>query len=146
MGAVFTLICLITGAIWGAPSWGTWWVWDARLTSVLILFFLYIGVMIILDSFDKQDKGLIAAAWLSIIGSINLPIIKFSVEWWNTLHQPASISSFRRMTDPAIDPAFLGPLFVMTGAYFCTWLCLSAMRLDQEIRLRRLYIAGAGME
>lgn len=146
LGAAFTLICLITGAIWGAPTWGTWWVWDARLTSVLILFFLYAGIIVILDSFDTQDAGLTAASWLAIIGSVNLPIIKFSVDWWNTLHQSASISSFERLADPAMDAAFLQPLLIMTVAYFCTYLAMASVRLDQELRMRKLMVAGAGME
>lgn len=146
LGAAFTLICLITGAIWGEPTWGTWWVWDARLTSVLILLFLYIGVMVILESFDHPDSGLQAASWLTIIGSVNIPIIKFSVEWWNTLHQGPSISSIERIADPALDTAFLQPLIVMTLAYFFTYLAVVTMRLDQELRLRKLYIAGAGTE
>lgn len=146
LGAAFTLICLITGAIWGQPTWGTWWVWDARLTSVLVLFFLYIGVILILESFDHPDKGLQAASWLAIIGSVNLPIIKFSVEWWNTLHQPASISTFSRLSDPAIDAVFLQPLMVMTVAYFFTYLAVATLRLDQELRYRKLYVSGVGME
>lgn len=146
VGAAFTLICLVTGAIWGQPTWGTWWVWDARLTSVLILLFLYIGIIVILDSFDNPDKGLQAAAWLSIIGSVNLPIIKFSVEWWNTLHQGPSISSLGRMADPALDPVFLRPLLIMAAAYFFMYLAVTTIRLNQEIRLRKLYVSGAGMD
>ena len=142
LGAAFTVICLVTGSIWGIPTWGTWWVWDARLTSMLILLFLYIGVVLILDSFDHQDQGLVAASWLSIIGSINIPIIKFSVEWWNTLHQGASISTFDKISNPSIDPSFLGPLIVMTLAYFCTFLVLTICRLEQELRMRKLIAAS----
>lgn len=139
-GLAMTFICLVTGAIWGAPSWGTWWVWDARLTSVLILLFLYLGLVLLSRSFDNPDQGLHAASWLGVIGAINLPIIKFSVDWWNTLHQPASISSLSRLGDPAIHPAFLQPLLIMAVAYFTFFLALVVIRLDQELRLRKLYL------
>src|SRR5665213_645912 len=91
LGAGFTLICLVTGSLWGEPMWGTWWVWDARLTSVLVLFFLYLGFIALAHAFDDRSRGTRAAAILALVGVINLPIIKFSVDWWNTLHQPASI-------------------------------------------------------
>lgn len=138
VGAGFTLICLITGAIWGEPTWGTWWVWDARLTSVLILLFLYIGVIALSDAYEDKDKSLMAASWLSLIGLINLPIIKFSVDWWNTLHQPASISSFARMAEPALHRAMLEPLLIMAGAYVCLFIALGILRLDNEIADRRI--------
>ena len=99
IGAMFTLIALVTGSIWGKPTWGTWWVWDARLTSVLILFFIYLGHVALIKLFDDEEKGSKAAAILTIIGAINLPIIKFSVDWWNTLHQPASVM---RLDGPSI--------------------------------------------
>ena len=110
IGAVFTLIALITGSVWGQAMWGTYWVWDARLTSVLILFFLYVGYIALHDAFDDPARGARAAAILCLVGSVNLPIIKFSVEWWNTLHQPASIL---RADGPAIHPSMLTPLLVM---------------------------------
>jgi len=116
IGAVFTAIALITGSVWGKPMWGTFWVWDARLTSVLILFFLYVGYIALHDAFDDPARGARAAAILCLVGSVNLPIIKFSVEWWNTLHQPASIM---RADGPAIHPSMLTPLLVMWGAYLC---------------------------
>ena len=101
IGAVFTAIALVTGSIWGKPMWGTWWVWDARLTSVLILFFLYLGYMALHDAFEDPARGARAASILALVGVVNLPIIKFSVDWWNTLHQPASII---RMDGPTLAP------------------------------------------
>ena len=110
IGAIFTLICIISGSFWGKPMWGTWWVWDARLTSVLVLFFLYLGYMALVNAFDDPEKGSKAAAVLALIGFVNVPIIKFSVDWWNTLHQPASLS---RLDAPAIDISMLTPLLLM---------------------------------
>lgn len=138
IGTGFTVICLATGSLWGKPTWGTWWVWDARLTSVLVLLFLYIGVIGLADAFENREKGLRSAAWLVLIGIVNLPIIKFSVTWWNTLHQPASISSFARLAEPAIDTAMLLPLMLMAGAYLCFFIALSVIRLDNEILERRV--------
>ena len=138
VGAAFTATCLITGSIWGRPTWGTWWVWDARLTSVLVLLFLYAGIIALADAFDNREKGLKAAAWLSLVGVINLPIIKFSVDWWNTLHQPASISSFSKMADPAIDGSMMTPLLVMGGAYLCLFIVLAVLRTESEIMARRI--------
>ena len=103
LGASFTFVCLVTGAIWGKPTWGTWWVWDARLTSMLILLFLYLGVMALSSAIKNPTAAGRATALLSVVGAINLPIIKYSVEWWNTLHQPASI----KMTSSAIAPEML---------------------------------------
>lgn len=130
IGATFTAITLITGALWGQPIWGTWWVWDARLTSVLILFFLYLGYIILLDSFDDQEKGEKIAAILSIVGLVNIPIIKFSVEYWNSLHQPASIL---RSGGVAIHESMLQPLILMFIAYFCFFVFLSLIRVRSEI-------------
>ena len=110
VGAAFCLICLVTGAIWGKPTWGAWWVWDARLTSQLILFFMYLGYIAYAASAGTDERIAKAAAILAIIGVINIPIIKFSVEWWNTLHQPASVF---RADGPTIAPEMLTPLFVM---------------------------------
>jgi heme exporter protein C len=134
IGATFCFITLATGAIWGKPIWGTWWVWDARLTSVLILFFLYLGYMILLDSFDDREKGEKIAAIISIVGFINVPIIKFSVEYWNSLHQPASII---RSGGVAIDPAMLKPLLLMFGVYFSYFVFLSLLRVRTEILLKK---------
>lgn len=130
IGAVFTLVTLVTGSIWGKPIWGTWWVWDARLTSVLILFFLYLGYIILLDSFDDVQKGEKVAAIISIVGFVNIPIIKFSVEYWNSLHQPASII---RTGGVAVDPAMLKPLLLMFGVYFCYFVFLSLVKVRHEI-------------
>lgn len=135
IGAVFTLVTLITGSIWGKPIWGTWWVFDARLTSVLILFFLYLGYIILIDSFDDEEKGEKIAAVISIVGFINVPIIKFSVEYWNSLHQPASIL---RSGGVAIDPAMLKPLFLMFGVYFSYFVFLSLIKVRSEIYALKL--------
>ena len=135
IGAVFTFVTLITGSIWGKPIWGAWWVWDARLTSVLILFFLYLGYIILLDSFDDKEKGEKIAAIISIVGFVNVPIIKFSVEYWNSLHQPASII---RSGGVAIDPAMLKPLLSMFGVYFCYFVFLSLLKVRSEIMLIKI--------
>lgn len=138
IGATFTAICLITGSLWGEPMWGTWWVWDARLTSVLILFFLYLGYMALVGAFDDPDRGLRSGAILVLVGSVNLPIIKFSVDWWSTLHQPASISTLERMADPAIDSTMVPPLMVMAAAYLVLFVTLALVRTRAEIGDRRI--------
>lgn len=130
IGATFAFITLVTGSIWGKPIWGTWWVWDARLTSVLILFFLYLCYIILLDSFDDRSKGERIAAIISIVGFINVPIVKFSVEYWNSLHQPASIL---RKGGVAIDPLMMKPLLLMFGVYFSYFVFLSLLRVRTEI-------------
>jgi heme exporter protein C len=135
IGCVFTFITLTTGSIWGKAIWGTWWVWDARLTSVLILFFLYLGYIILLDSFDDQVKGEKIAAIISIVGFINVPIIKFSVEYWNSLHQPASII---RSGGLAIHVTMLKPLLLMFGAYFSYFIFLSLVKVRGEILAKKL--------
>lgn len=140
VGACFTFLCLVTGSLWGKPMWGTWWVWDARLTSMLILLFLYLGYMALQGAFDDPQRGQKAAAVLALVGFVNVPIIKFSVDWWNTLHQPASVV---KMGGPAIDPAMLAPLLVMTlgfKAYYVTLLLLriKAEVADAKIRTLRL--------
>jgi len=135
IGAVFTAIALITGSVWGKPMWGTYWVWDARLTSVLILFFLYVGYIALHDAFDDPARGARAAAILCLVGSVNLPIIKFSVEWWNTLHQPASIL---RADGPAIHPSMLTPLLVMWGAYLCFFTTVHILRTRAELTDRKI--------
>jgi heme exporter protein C len=114
LGAGFTLIALVSGSLWGKPMWGTYWVWDARLTSFLLLFFLYLGHMALAQAFDDRQRGRKAAAILALVGAVNVPIIKFSVDWWNTLHQPASIM---RMGGPSVDPAMLRPLLLMAIAF-----------------------------
>ncbi len=135
IGCVFTFITLITGSLWGKPIWGSWWVWDARLTSVLILFFLYLGYIILLSSFDDKNKGERIAAIISIVGFINVPIIKFSVEYWNSLHQPASIM---RSGGVSIHPTMLQPLLLMFGVYFSYFVFLSLLRVRSEILIKKL--------
>lgn len=130
IGASFALLCLITGSLWGKPMWGTWWAWDARLTSVLILFFLYIGHYALLHAFDDAQRGARAAAVLALAGFINVPIIKFSVDWWNTLHQPASVS---RMGMPSIDPRMLLPLLLMALGYSFFFVTVLLVRVKGEI-------------
>jgi heme exporter protein C len=135
IGAAFTLLALVTGSLWGKPMWGAYWVWDARLTSVLILFFLYLGLMALWQSIEEPSRAGRAAAILAIVGFINIPIIKFSVDWWNTLHQPASVL---RVDGPAIHPSLLTPLMVMALGFTClfVWLHFKAMRA--EILRRRV--------
>ena len=134
IGATFTFICLLTGSLWGKPMWGTWWVWDARLTSVAILFITYLIIIFFRRSFSNIDFGEKITAIFIIVSSINLPIIKFSVDWWNTLHQPASISKF---SSPSIDPGFMMPLMVMTIAFTCIGLLIAIMRIKAEILYRK---------
>src|SRR5215470_17900439 len=110
IGAAFTLQCLITGSLWGRPMWGTYWVWDGRLTSVLVLFLMYLGVIALWRTIEDPARAARAAGVLTLVGAINLPIIKFSVDWWSTLHQPASVL---RMSGPTIHPSILVPLVVM---------------------------------
>lgn len=130
IGALFTFLALVTGSIWGKPIWGTYWVWDARLTSMLILLFLYIGYIILLDAFDDREKSDKIAAIISIVGFINVPIIKFSVEYFNSLHQPASIM---RKGGVAIDQAMLTPLLITFAAYFCYFVFFSLIRVKTEL-------------
>ena len=135
IGAVFTFVCLVTGSLWGKPMWGTYWVWDARLTSVLALFILYLGLIALWRSIDDPGKAARAAAILTLVGTVNLPIIKFSVDWWNTLHQPASVL---RMGGPTIAPELLWPLLVMALAFTMLFLCLHLMAIRNEILRRRI--------
>ncbi|MAI83422.1 MAG: heme transporter HemC [Rickettsiales bacterium] len=137
IGACFTLITLVTGSIWGKPTWGTWWVWDARLTSELILLFIYIGHIYISRAFEDHRKGDKSAAILTLIGTVNLPIIKWSVDWWNTLHQPASISKF---SSPSIDSSMITPLFFMSIAFFLIFLSILLTRIRCEILARKIEI------
>jgi heme exporter protein C len=146
LGAGFTALCLITGSLWGAPMWGTWWVWDARLTSVLVLFFLYLGYIALVLAFDDPTRGIRAASVLALVGWINVPIIKFSVDWWNTLHQPASVM---RLGGPKIDPSILTPLLVMAIAFTLLFAVLLIIRmraalLERKIRALRQLEAEAG--
>jgi heme exporter protein C len=135
IGAALTLLCLVTGSLWGRPMWGTYWVWDALLTSVLVLFLMYLGVLAIYATADNPNRGARAAAILTLIGAVNLPIIKFSVDWWNTLHQPASVI---RMGGSAIDPSILHPLLVMALAFLLLFVTLHLAAMRNEILRRRV--------
>lgn len=138
VGAAFTLLTLVTGSLWGKPMWGTWWEWDARMTSVLVLFFLYIGYIALAQSLDNQERSKKVLAALVMIGVVNLPVIKFSVEWWNTLHQPASII---RMGGPTVDGSMLLPLLLMIGAFTAFYLLVLGLRMTamlQQQKIRRL--------
>jgi heme exporter protein C len=135
IGACFTALCLATGSLWGKPMWGTWWVWDARLTSVLLLFFLYLGYMALANAFEDESRGTRAASVLAIVGVINLPIIKFSVDWWNTLHQPASVT---RLDAPAIHSSMLWPLLVMALACMAYFATVLMWRIEAALAERRL--------
>jgi len=146
LGAAFTFVCLATGSLWGKPMWGTWWVWDARLTSVLVLFLIYLGLIALWQTIEEPSRAARAAAILTLVGVVNLPIIKFSVDWWNTLHQPASVF---RLGGPTIDRSMLWPLLVMGLAATFLFLTLHMMAIRNEIlrrRLRRLSIVAAADE
>jgi len=134
LGAGFTLLCLVTGSFWGRPMWGTWWEWDARLTSVLILFLIYLGIIALWRAVDEPGRAGRAVSILTLVGGVNLPIIKFSVDWWYTLHQPASVF---RMGGPTIHPAMLTPLFVMGLAFLLLYLVLLITRMRTELMERR---------
>ena len=144
IGICFTFLALITGSLWGKPMWGTWWVWDARLTSVLVLFFLYLGYMALVNAFDDRARGAKAAAVLALVGFVNVPIIKFSVDWWNSLHQPASVL---KLGGPSIDPSMLAPLLLMALAFttYYFWVLLVRLRAEiisgkiRAIRLRQVH-------
>jgi heme exporter protein C len=146
LGAVFTLICLVTGSLWGKPMWGAWWVWDARLTSELVLFLIYLGLIGLWQTIEEPTQAARAAAILTLVGVVNIPIIKFSVDWWNTLHQSASVF---RLGGPAIAPSMLWPLLVMAVAFTLLFFTLHLMAVRNEIlrrRLRRLAILAASAE
>ncbi len=143
VGAAFTVISLSTGALWGKPMWGAWWVWDARLTSVLILLFLYLGYMALANAFDDRQRGSRAAAILALVGWVNIPIIKFSVDWWNTLHQPASVNPVGE-SGISIDASMLVPLFAMAiafKAYYVTTLLMGIRREIAAAKVRTLRLA-----
>ena len=138
IGASMAVIALATGAIWGKPTWGSWWVWDARLTSMLILLFLYFGVMALYAAMESEASAAKAAAVLSLVGLVNIPIIKYSVEWWNTLHQPAT---FTLTEKPAMPAEMWMPLLVMVIGFYCFFSVSLMLRLRNEI-LRRERRAG----
>src|SRR5437899_6708155 len=121
IGAAFTFVCLATGSLWGRPMWGAWWVWDARLTSVMVLLFLYLGYIALVNAFDEPGRGAKAGSVLALAGVVNLPIVKFSVDCWNTLHRPRRVG---RLGGPKIDVAMLVPLLVMAGAFGLLFLWL----------------------
>jgi heme exporter protein C len=135
IGAAFTLMCLVTGSLWGRPMWGTYWVWDARLTSVLVLFLMYLSVIALCRTIDDPTQAARAAAVLTLVGAINIPIIKFSVDWWNTLHQPASVL---RLGGPTIHSAILVPLIVMAVAFTLLFVTLHLAAMRNEIMRRRV--------
>jgi heme exporter protein C len=142
LGAGFTLICLISGSLWGEPMWGTWWVWDARLTSVLVLFFLYLGYIALVHAFDDPTRGARAGAILALVGVVNLPIIKFSVDWWSTLHQPESIF---RLGGPTIAAAMLWPLAAMALGFTLFFITLLLVRMRSRLiaaKIRALRLVG----
>lgn len=134
VGMVFSLVTLITGSIWGQPVWGIWWVWDARLTSMLILFLTYIGLMLLMDSFEQPERGESATALLCLLGSVNVVVVKYSVEWFNTLHQPASLM---RATGPAIDTSMLWPLMLMFLGLLLLGLAVGGLRAEAIFLTRR---------
>ena len=142
LGAGYTFIALVSGSLWGRPMWGAWWVWDARLTSMLILFFLYLGHMALLGAFDDIERGAKAAAILAIVGFVNVPIIKFSVDWWNTLHQPESIF---RMGGPTIDSSILIPLMITALGFTFFFFTLLFLRVRSEFLAARLRSAAAAV-
>jgi heme exporter protein C len=135
IGAAFTFLCLFAGSMWGRPMWGTYWVWDARLTSVLVLFLMYLGLIALWNTVEDPSRAARAAAILTLIGALNLPIIKFSVDWWNTLHQPASVM---RLDGPTIHPAILTPLLIMTVAFTLLFVTLHLAAMRNEILRRRV--------
>ncbi len=137
VGAVFTILCLLSGSMWGKPMWGTWWVWDARLTSVAILLIIYVIIIFLNQTFENREVREKTIAIFILIGSINLPIIKFSVDWWNTLHQPASIS---KLSAPSIDISMLQPLLVMSVAFSLVGLIIAILRIKAEILIRKKYL------
>ena len=142
VGALFSLLTLLTGSIWGKPMWGTWWVWDARLTSMLILFLLFMGYIALSNAFEKSERGSRPAALLAIAGSINLPIVKFSVDWWSTLHQPASIM---RTGGVSIDSSMLLPLVIMFLAFQLFFILIIIFRSHSiliERKMQHLKIMG----
>lgn len=139
VGISFTIVCLITGSLWGIPTWGTWWVWDARLTSVLILLFLYLGFFGLGQAFASPERSAKSAAIVALVGVVNLPIIKWSVEWWYTLHQPASIM---KLSAPSIDQSMLIPLLICALGWFFYLLNIVIMHTRTALHQQRLNTRG----
>jgi len=135
IGASFTFLALVTGSLWGKPMWGAWWVWDARLTSMLVLLFLYLGYMALNNAFDDPGRGAKSSAILALVGFVNVPIIKFSVDWWNTLHQPASVV---KIGGPAIHGSILAPLLVMSVAFTTYYLWVLLIRIRREVTANKV--------
>ncbi len=136
IGAAFTFLALVTGSLWGKPMWGTYWVWDARLTSFLVLFLLYLGLIALWQAIEEPGRAGRAAAILALVGVVNIPIIKFSVDWWNTLHQPASVF---RVEGSAIDPSIQTPLLIMALGFTLLFVVLHLIAIRAEILRRRVY-------
>ncbi|MBB3948980.1 heme ABC transporter permease [Aureimonas jatrophae] len=135
IGAVFTFLCLFTGSVWGRPMWGTWWVWDARLTSVFVLFLMYLGLIALTRAFDEPQRAGRMSAVFVLVGFLVIPIIKFSVDWWNTLHQPASVL---RMDGPSMDASYLWPLFLCAAGFTLLFFALHLTAMRTELRRRRI--------
>lgn len=137
IGATFTALALFTGSVWGKPMWGTWWVWDARLTSVFVLFLMYLGIIALTRALDDPSRSARAAAIMTLVGFINIPIIKFSVDWWNTLHQPASVL---RLDGPTIHPSLLWPLLISAIGFTLLFVTLHLVAMRTEIVRRRVAV------
>ncbi len=135
LGALFTFVCLVTGSLWGKPMWGTYWVWDARLTSMLVLLLIYLAIIALWNTIEEPQRAAKAAAVMTLVGLVNIPIIKFSVDWWNTLHQPASVF---KTSGPAIYSSMLWPLLIMAFGATFLFLTLHLMSIRNEILRRRL--------
>jgi heme exporter protein C len=135
IGAAFTLICLITGSLWGKPMWGTYWQWDARLTSMLVMLLIYLGILALWRASEEPNRAARAVSILTLVGAVNVPIVKFSVDWWNTLHQPASVF---RIDGPTIHPSMLVPLLIMAVAFSLLGVALHLAGMRTEILRRRV--------
>ena len=146
IGAMFCFLALATGSLWGKPMWGAWWVWDARLTAMFVLFLLYLGYIAVWQAIEEPHRAALIARIVALAGFINVPIVKFSVEWWNSLHQPASVF---RMGGPTIDPSMLWPLMVMAFAYLLLFVALLLVAIRSEIasrKIRQMRIAEIAMK
>jgi heme exporter protein C len=135
IGAAFCFLALLTGSLWGKPMWGTWWVWDARLTSMFVLFLLYLGYIAVWRTIEEPHRAAMIARIVALVGFVNVPIVKFSVDWWQSLHQPASVF---RIDGPSIDPSMLMPLLVMGAAYLALFVTLHLTAMRAEIAARRI--------
>jgi len=139
VGAVYAGLCLATGSLWGAPTWGTWWEWDARLTSMLVLFLTYLGYLALQAAIPERERAARLSAILCLAGLINIPIVKFSVDWWSTLHQPASLL---RADGPSIDPSMLQPLLINMAAFAMTFVAMLLANMRADILQRRVEAAA----